>query len=388
MRRPDSKKIISFVLSVLLAVVFLSGCNINININSEPKDLGPKVTCHSKVIENEEFGDIYIGVTIDEFNDMGFSFGDSVDIVFDNGTRLEDIPYYSGFYATVGQLLVCGYPGYPHPVISRNFGDPTWKEFGLNDTSTVTITLKSKGKYLETQELYSLVYSDDRTEYKADEDFANFRAIKGGALSSGHFFRSASPCDNKHCRAVITDKLARDNNIRFVLNLADNEDKYDGYTESKDYDFPYYKELYNDGNVLLLGMDANYHSDEFKQKAAKGFYEMTMQDGAVLIHCLEGKDRTGFVCALLLALSGASADEIIEDYMITYTNYYGITKENNPNRYEAIENIINSFLVYMCDANEGTDVNTLDLKTGAKDYLKEGGLDDTKIDKIEEYITR
>ena len=53
---------------------------------------------------------------------------------------------------------------------------------------------------------------------------------------------------------------------------------------------------------------------------------MTEHSGPCLIHCVEGKDRTGFVCALMLALAGASAQEIIDDYMITYYNYYGITK--------------------------------------------------------------
>ena len=37
-------------------------------------------------------------------------------------------------------------------------------------------------------------------------------------------------------------------------------------------------------------------------------------DGPCLIHCHTGKDRTGFVAALILALLGASDDDIIADY--------------------------------------------------------------------------
>ena len=45
------------------------------------------------------------------------------------------------------------------------------------------------------------------------------------------------------------------------------------------------------------------------------------------VHGLEGKDRTGFMCAVLQMLCGASYEEILEYYMKTYENYYKITKK-------------------------------------------------------------
>ncbi|HLJ69285.1 MAG TPA: tyrosine-protein phosphatase [Chloroflexota bacterium] len=39
--------------------------------------------------------------------------------------------------------------------------------------------------------------------------------------------------------------------------------------------------------------------------------------GAVLIHCMAGKDRTGIICALLLALAGVPNDTIAADYALT-----------------------------------------------------------------------
>lgn len=38
---------------------------------------------------------------------------------------------------------------------------------------------------------------------------------------------------------------------------------------------------------------------------------------AVLFHCTAGKDRTGLIAALALSLSGAAADDIIQDYAMT-----------------------------------------------------------------------
>ena len=37
------------------------------------------------IIHEPEFGGIYIKMTIEDFNALGFNFGDSVDIVFSNG---------------------------------------------------------------------------------------------------------------------------------------------------------------------------------------------------------------------------------------------------------------------------------------------------------------
>jgi hypothetical protein len=37
-------------------------------------------------------------------------------------------------------------------------------------------------------------------------------------------------------------------------------------------------------------------------------------DGAVLVHCAGGRDRTGMICAMLLDMAGATADSIAADY--------------------------------------------------------------------------
>jgi protein tyrosine/serine phosphatase len=39
--------------------------------------------------------------------------------------------------------------------------------------------------------------------------------------------------------------------------------------------------------------------------------------GAAVVHCAAGKDRTGVVCALALAVAGVGSDEIVADYALT-----------------------------------------------------------------------
>ena len=60
---------------------------------------------------DDEFGGAYINISIQKFNDLGFAFGDSVNLTFTTGdkvTKFEDIGYYSGYYVPAGQELVVG----------------------------------------------------------------------------------------------------------------------------------------------------------------------------------------------------------------------------------------------------------------------------------------
>jgi protein tyrosine/serine phosphatase len=44
---------------------------------------------------------------------------------------------------------------------------------------------------------------------------------------------------------------------------------------------------------------------------------MALDDGAALVHCAAGKDRTGVLSALALELAGATREAIVEDYVAT-----------------------------------------------------------------------
>ena len=52
-------------------------------------------------------------------------------------------------------------------------------------------------------------------------------------------------------------------------------------------------------------------------KAVRLVVERAGDDGAVLFHCTEGKDRTGVMSLVLLHLCGAGYDDIVTDYLST-----------------------------------------------------------------------
>jgi protein tyrosine/serine phosphatase len=49
------------------------------------------------------------------------------------------------------------------------------------------------------------------------------------------------------------------------------------------------------------------------------FAALAETDGAVVIHCAAGKDRTGLLAALTHRLAGVGEDDLIEDYLLTNT---------------------------------------------------------------------
>lgn len=91
---------------------------------------------------------------------------------------------------------------------------------------------------------------------------------------------------------------------------------------------------------------------------------------------------------LLEGLCGATYDEIVADYMLTYENYYGITKESSPKKYEAILYLhLDDMLEYLTHAEDGADLSKVDFAPYAREYLKKGGMTDEQIDALIAHIT-
>ena len=345
-------------------------------------------------IHEMEFGGVYIGITIDDFNEQGFAFGDSVDVEFSNGYTLEDIPYYNGYYVEAGEPLLVGYPGYDYIKAAINYGDDLWDTgklyastannlwltAALDEHCTAKVTLREKAKYLAIQGARDIHYYDERERYDSDTVFANFRSIRMGNIREDILYRSASPCDNSHNRAHYVDALIANAKVNAILDLADDDDKIEGYLEKEDFASPYFLSLYENGKVFPIALSMNYQSDVFAEKIAQGLVMLETVEGPYLIHCTEGKDRTGFVCMLIEVLCGASYQEIVDDYMLTYANYYDITKEKEPDKYQVIlQQNIDAMLKYLVNDDE-TDIKTADLSVHARDYLLWAGMEEAQID--------
>ena len=354
--------------------------------SAAPEQTEPALT-DCAISHDHEFGAVYIESTIDEFNALGFAYGDSVDVTFSNGYTLEDLPYYNGYYSQSGAPLLVAYPGYPYIAAAINNGDCLWDAAGVREGDTATITLRERGKYLDIQNARDIHYTDARADYATDEIFANFRAVQAGQIRPDRLFRSASPCDNRHGRAAYVDKLLGEAEVQWILNLSDDEEKIADCMEADDFASPNFKALYDGAKVKPIALNMNLGSADFREKLAKGLIAMSEKEGPYLVHCTEGKDRTGFVCMLLEALCGATYQEIVDDYMLTYANYYGITAASDAARYTVIvESVLDPLLRTMLN-DPNADLATADLAAGAVAFLQNAGMTDAQITALRDCLT-
>ncbi|HBE79847.1 MAG TPA: peptidoglycan-binding protein, partial [Firmicutes bacterium] len=139
-----------------------------------------------------------------------------------------------------------------------------------------------------------------------------------------------------------------------VLNLADSDQEIEGYIGSQDFSSAYYKTLFDKSKVKAVNMNVDIAGADFGEKLAAGLRFLSKNQGPYLIHCTEGKDRAGFVSAVLESLMGAKLDEVVSDYMTTYENYYAVKRGSDQYTSIANSNIVNSLTTVICGYPKGT----------------------------------
>ena len=342
-------------------------------------------TVHATVIEIEDFGNTILDITTADFIDSGYELGDIVCVRFDSYEA--DMPFFNGYYSDPGTALLRGFSPEDHLAVCINYGNFS-AETGIALGDTVEITMAEKAGMLASQELYSLKYSNNRADYSDDITYANFRAVTAGRIGDGKLYRSASPIDNQNGRASYADDLIASADVAAVLNLADSNEDIEAFCKAEDFDSEHYRSLYEAGNVVALNLGADFFSDAFAHSIAGGFRSLAHREPPYSVHCLEGKDRAGFAVMLLEALMGAELNEIIDDYMISFYNYYGIDKETDPERYEAVLN--NNLVVMLCHVT-GTDtceeLAQVDLESAVTNYLLDAGMTETDILTLKEKLS-
>jgi hypothetical protein len=157
--------------------------------------------------------------------------------------------------------------------------------------------------------------------YSKHNEITNFREIYAGNIAHGRIFRGSYPVfkiDRE--RDKMYDKLVYEAGINCVINFADDVNGLERIAGL----LPWYSTLLKNGNVI--GLDIQFEFDfldkleyeVFNCKLRQGFKFLISHEGPYLIHCNAGIDRTGFVAAIIELLFGASIDEVIYDYLLSY----------------------------------------------------------------------
>ena len=364
------KKIL-LILIVGVMVLQLSSCN---PIEQDPDQ---SMLVQATVIEIEKYGHAVLNVTTADFMAVGYELGDIVCMRF--GTREYTMPLFDGYYSNPGGLLLRASDAEECIAVCINYGDFSDVN-GISVGDTVEITMSEKAGMLAIQEFYALQYSNKREDYSDDASFANFRAVTVGRIGYGKLYRTASPINNENGRADYADNLIESVGVTTVLNLADSDKDIEGYLADSECDSEYYRHLYETGNVIAIDLTGNFYSEEFASSVAKGLTFLARNEAPYCIHCTEGKDRAGFTAMLLEALMGATLDEIISDYMISFYNYYGIDKEHEPKRYQAVLDInLMEMLFHITGAESVEQLEQINLETAVTAYLIEAGMSQEDI---------
>lgn len=382
----------------MILIVLLTGCATRTQAVQET--VITEVT--SSVKEIQKYGNLVLTIEKKDLDAMGAEYGDVFTVSFQDTevyapycTNYSDVDLGSIVLRNDGETLILainmGDFATTYSIAEKvSNPDKTYKwifeEGKTMEDISLLLTLTGKGEYRDEWLIHQLSRTDNREDYSSDAAFANFREIKGGKIGEGALFRSSSPINNEIGRAKYADALVKENGIRTVMNLADSEESILSYMEKEDFASPYYASLFENGDVIALNMGVSFKTREFQASLSEGLTFLASKEGPYLVHCTEGKDRAGFTSALLSALMGLNYQEIVEDYMTTYENYYHIEKGSE--QYEAVKKSnIDSMLSFIASV-ESDKLSQVDLSLKAEEFLFAIGMEEETVRKLKENLAK
>ena len=394
------KKYLSLTALLFLALFMMVSCATK--ALSEPVVVEEAKTLDSSVKDIQKYGNLVLSITKSDMDSIGAEYGDVFTV--DLGDQVLEAPYCTSYSDVEIGDLVLRNDG-DGIILAINMGDFAssygiatkvsnpdktyqwvFEEGKKLEDITLSLILTGKGEYRDQYLIHQLSRTNEREDYSSDAVFANFREIVGGNLGSGALFRSSSPVNNEIGRAKYADELVSLNNIRSVMNLADSRETIEGYFKEEDFASPYYKTLYENGQVIALNMGVSFKTREFQNGLVEGLTFLSKNEGPYLVHCNEGKDRAGFTSALLSALMGLTYDEIASDYMTSYENYYHV--EKGTEQYEAVKRSnIDSMLSFIAGV-ETKDLENVDLAAKAEEFLIAIGMEKVDIDTLKSKLSK
>lgn len=131
-------------------------------------------------------------------------------------------------------------------------------------------------------------------------------------------------------------------------------------------------------NPLVQDMCKNMYDKIFFEESSHEVYRkffsdllsLDPEDGAVLWHCTQGKDRAGSASAMLLAALGADKDLIMADFTLS-KDYYDPMTSRIPVETDVQRNVINTLISANPEAFEKT-LDKVDAEYGSlRNYLTE-----------------
>ena len=237
--------------------------------------------------------------------------------------------------------------------------------YAITEGVEIKISLAQKGGYLAEMEVRELdsKRTNSRDDYASDEVFANFRPITVGNIAEGVLYRTSSPVNPELGRNAYADKLIENAGVKTIVNLADCRNtiaEYEGFADT----------YYAKQNYVCLNMGVDMYAADAIEDLKNGLEFMVENPGPYAFHCTEGKDRAGYYAMLLEALMGATVQDIVADYMLSFENYYFVKADTEQWSKIAASNIEKD-LIKLTGTKDIVEAGEADLAAAAEKYMIE-----------------
>lgn len=343
------------------------------------KEKKPEIS--GSVIDIDHHGHIITDISVKAFIDAGFMTGDMIEVKA--GDKVFTAPYATAYTDVDNDsTVILSVVDNEHISVAVNMGNAS-EAYNIDFGDTLTFTMYEKDGYdAELEQRSSFIYTYERGDYPSDEAFANFREITAGDIKPGRLYRSSTPINPVIGRNEYAVKLMEAAGVRTVINLTDPD-----METVKSFD-TYEGSYYSKTDVYTFTPRLQMDTEIFKTNMAAALRTMITAEPPMLIHCQQGKDQTGLMAAMLEALCGASYEEIVDDYMLSYENFYSVEHGGEQWQHLAEGNIVPS-LVKMTGVKSGAELETVDFKAAVREYMMNDlGLMETELDALHDVFCK
>lgn len=258
---------------------------------------------------------------------------------------------FSALSGVLFPALLAGCAGNPPPLQEERAAEPV----------TAALVPRNEAAIENARRVMStLSQSNSRSDYASSAAFANFREISLGAIPARRLYRSSHPALPGNPRFPYAQQLAENARVKTVINLSDSARAAASYAAT----IPWYQSFFSRNTIIVLEMGTDYTDPVFAGKLKAALLFIAANSGPFLIHDQDGTECAGFTAALLEALTGASAEEITADYMISYENRYRITPDSGA--YRALSALAEDALLVITGYRAAESVN---VREAAEAYL-------------------
>ena len=311
---------IAAVLAVAV-IIGASACIVLFNGSERP-------SIEAVLSEEEHARGLVMSITAEDLESIGASYGGDLEISY--GEK-KIIALYTQHGKGAGMFSPVVNHSESTGQVTISVGSASLEDLGLEAGDSVRITYAGPDPLYGLMPHYIEGSTSVRADYDSDQQFGNYREISRGDIREGLLYRTSSPFNLRSERTAYSDAFLRENGITSLITMDMNPEDVEKSCESLPSD-AYAPTIFEAGKVHASVLSVSFFSHPEQMRfVLQSFLDA---EGSIAIHCTFGKDRTGFYCAVLESLAGASYEEVRADFMLSMCNYYHF--EPGTEEYDAV----------------------------------------------------